>query len=454
MRNMKSRSIRRISVTKLFGMYDYELAVSDSSSETKKLLILYGDNGSGKTTILKLVFHLLAPEDNEGHKSKVAPVPFRRFEIDLHDNTKIWAARSQGRAVGTFSMGIKTGRKKERTVDFVVKEEFSVRPTSRKHDAQIRSFLGFLAELRISLYLLSDDRTLQLAGRDERRPLHYGREVESEWIYMEAETRLRTERHRQIDPEIIAQRLLAQSMRRTQTWIQEKTMLGSSLGESSVNALYNEILSGLISLPRGKKPSPDRSKKSIQRRVKELELQSKQFAKYGLLPEFSGSEIVKAVSLARDSQTEIITNVLNPYLKSLEKKLEALAKIHARVDSFVGIINRFLTNKVLTFDLHTGLTITAANGQPLDPAMLSSGERHLLLLFCNSLVAVDRPSIMMIDEPELSLNIKWQRKLLSSLLECIGDNQVQYVLATHSMELLVQHRQRVMKLENITKSKG
>jgi len=80
--------------------------------------------------------------------------------------------------------------------------------------------------------------------------------------------------------------------------------------------------------------------------------------------------------------------------------------------------------------------------------MLSSGERHLLLLFCNSFVAVDRPSILMIDEPELSLNIKWQRKLIYSLLDCIGESPVQYLFATHSMELLAQHRDKVAKLEN------
>lgn len=71
-----------------------------------------------------------------------------------------------------------------------------------------------------------------------------------------------------------------------------------------------------------------------------------------------------------------------------------------------------------------------------------------MLLFCSTLVAADRPSILMIDEPEISLNIKWQRKLLTSLLGCIGENQVQYVFATHSMEILAQHRDKVCKLES------
>ena len=170
------------------------------------------------------------------------------------------------------------------------------------------------------------------------------------------------------------------------------------------------------------------------------------------MPTFQGREILAAVGDAPSSHLGIIANVLNPYLESLEKKLEALADTHRRVDSLVTVVNRFLTNKLLTFDLHSGLAVTANDGTSLDPPMLSSGERHLLLLFCNSLVAVDRPSIMMIDEPEISLNVKWQRKLLSSLLECIGDSPVQYIFATHSMELLAQHRDRVVKLEDLRKS--
>ncbi|MCK4347239.1 MAG: hypothetical protein KAW47_01350 [Thermoplasmatales archaeon] len=93
MKKIKTRSIRRISVEKLFGMHNYDLSISDGAIAPEKILIFYGDNGSGKTSILKIAFHLLAPEDNAGHKSEVAPIPFKRFEIDLHDDTRIWAER-------------------------------------------------------------------------------------------------------------------------------------------------------------------------------------------------------------------------------------------------------------------------------------------------------------------------------------------------------------------------
>jgi len=445
----RTRAIKRISMKSLFGIYDYDLAISGDASKTEKIFILYGDNGSGKTTILKLAFHLLAPEGSEGHKSTAARIPFEHFEIELQDNTKVYADRPKGQLTGSFSMGIKSTPQKEKRAEFVANEDNIIRPVSKEYDEQINEFLNALSKLDISLYMLSDDRTIHFAGGGRRVPVPFDVEFDNEWIYSKTELPARIQRRYQIDPEIMAQRLLEQSIRRAERWIQGKAMRGSSIGESSIATLYNEILHRLVSQSQDKSLNSTLTKKSIEKQVQKLESQCKEFAQYGLLPKFSGKEILAALSLAPPSHTNTMMNVLDPYLKSLKKKLEAMAEVYRRVDSLVSIINRFLTNKKLVFNLHSGMAITANDGTSLEPAMLSSGERHLFLLFCNSLVAVDRPSILMIDEPEISLNIKWQRRLLNSLLECSGDSPVQYLFATHSIELLAQHRSQVAKLENI-----
>ena len=445
----RTRVIRRISVTNLFGMYDYDLAIPGDTSKTEKIFILYGDNGSGKTTILKLAFHLLAPEDNKHHKSTAAKIPFERFEIELQDNTKVYAARSKGHLTGSFSMGIKSPYQKKKTVEFIADKDNIIRSASKKHDEPVHEFLNALSKLDISLYMLSDDRTIHFAGGNQRVSSPYDIESDNEWIYSEAEFAANIQRFPQIDPEKTAQRLLENSIKRAEKWIQSKAMSDSLIGESSITTLYNEILHRIVSQSRDNSRDSTPTKKSIEKRVKELESQYKEFAQYKLLPEFSGKEILAAVSSVPPSHKSIMMQLLDPYLKSLKKKLEAMAEVYRRVDSFVSIINRFLTSKKLSFNLHSGMTIKSKDGTFLEPAMLSSGERHLFLLFCNSLVAVDRPSILMIDEPEISLNIKWQRKLLASLLECIGNSPVQYLFATHSIELLAQHRGQVAKLENI-----
>ncbi|MEN6317287.1 MAG: AAA family ATPase [Syntrophaceae bacterium] len=452
MNSMTVRSIRCIRVEKLFGHHDYSLCIPEGEKQGSKILILYGDNGSGKTTILKLAFHLLAPEGKEGHRTFVAPIPFRRFEIELMDGTKVIAERLQPQITGSFTMRVKIPRKKEAKIDFISDENFSVKAASEDPNTPIGQFLSILRSLELGLYMLSDDRQIHLAGRSQGRsgPL-IEMDFPDEYDVMDPQTRARRERREGIDPEKTAQYLLLQSMKRAESWIRRRAMLGSSLGESNVNTLYNEILKRLVTLPQAEQIDTISTKQSIEKRVSKLERDCTAFAKYGLMPRFQGKEILAAVSMTLSRNLGIIANVLNPYLESLEKKLEALADIYRRVDSLISVINRFLTNKTLTFDLHTGLTVTANGNTVLTPQMLSSGERHLFLLFCNSLVAVDRPSIMMIDEPEISLNVKWQRTLLSSLLECVGDSPVQYIFATHSIELLAQHKDRVIKLEDLVK---
>ena len=56
--NSPPLSIVSIEVEQLFGRYNYTLSKKDTHNEVdSSLMILYGDNGSGKTTILKLLFH-------------------------------------------------------------------------------------------------------------------------------------------------------------------------------------------------------------------------------------------------------------------------------------------------------------------------------------------------------------------------------------------------------------
>lgn len=446
------RSIKCIKVEKLFGRHDYSLCIPEVEKRGSKILILYGDNGSGKTTILKLAFHLLAPEGSEGHKSIVAPIPFRRFEIELMDGSKVIAERLQTSFIGSYTLRVRIPKKKEVKIDFIADQNFSVKAASEDDKTQLGQILRVLRSLGLGLYLLSDDRRIQLAGRfqDHSSPSN---EIEFPYdeVFIDPETRVRMIRGEVQNPEKIAQNLLSQSIQRAEYWIRRRALLGSSIGESSVNALYNEILKRLVTLPRAEQIDTTSTKQSIEKRVSKLEGECTAFAQYGLMPKFQGKGILAAVNQTPTANLGIIANVLNPYLESLEKKLEALADTYERVNSLVSVINRFLTNKRLTFDLHSGLAVTADDSTALTPQMLSSGERHLLLLFFNSLVAVDRPSIIMIDEPEISLNVKWQRSLLSSLLECVGESPVQYIFATHSIELLAQHGDKVVKLEDLSK---
>jgi predicted ATPase len=177
-----------------------------------------------------------------------------------------------------------------------------------------------------------------------------------------------------------------------------------------------------------------------------MEERSKAFSSLGLVSPFVVGDLVKVIEGAPSNAQTTVASVLTPYLDGVKARLDALQGIQELVAIFVGGINSFFFNKRVSFDLTIGLRIVAKNGARLAPSMLSSGEKQLLLLFCNTITVTDQPTIFIIDEPEISLNVKWQRKLIKALLDLARRSNVQFILATHSLELLSLHRKHVVKL--------
>ena len=69
---------------------------------------------------------------------------------------------------------------------------------------------------------------------------------------------------------------------------------------------------------------------------------------------------------------------------------------------------------------------------PLALEALSSGEQHELVLHYDLLFRV-RPNILvLIDEPELSLHVAWQKRFLPDLLEIVATARFGVLIATHS----------------------
>jgi ABC-type glutathione transport system ATPase component len=69
-------------------------------------------------------------------------------------------------------------------------------------------------------------------------------------------------------------------------------------------------------------------------------------------------------------------------------------------------------------------------GEMLLPYQLSSGEKQMLAILLTVLVEDDQPYVLFMDEPEVSLHIEWQKRLLDLILEL--NPNVQIILTTHS----------------------
>ncbi len=69
-------------------------------------------------------------------------------------------------------------------------------------------------------------------------------------------------------------------------------------------------------------------------------------------------------------------------------------------------------------------------GEVLTPYQLSSGEKQMLIILLTVLVEDDQPYVLFMDEPEVSLHIEWQKRLIDLILEL--NPNVQIILTTHS----------------------
>ncbi len=69
-------------------------------------------------------------------------------------------------------------------------------------------------------------------------------------------------------------------------------------------------------------------------------------------------------------------------------------------------------------------------GEVLLPYQLSSGEKQMLIILLTVLVEDNQPYVLFMDEPEVSLHIEWQKRLLDLCLEL--NPNVQIILTTHS----------------------
>lgn len=444
--NVIINSIHKIFIEKLFGLYSYEIYLKDDKTlDFPNVLILYGDNGSGKTTILNLLYHTLASSSTEGHKTYVANVRFKKFEVSLADNTIIKVERKSKNLIGAFNMTIQKGDKKIANFNFRTDKRLRIRSIlyDNKEIEKYHQLLEELDKLNLAFYFLTDSREF-LGYIFEKETISsdssyfYGSEIESEALIRIGERRIK-----------ISDTLIEQAIDRTERWLILKVNEALSKSELDINKIYIDIITAISKAPNGDITAEKNIDKLIQI-LKRLEKVSKSYSKYLLMSPLKINELINIIKIAPEEVHDSIYDVLYPYADSIAAKLEALKDVYILIEKFINNLNEFFKDKRVEFNINKGIKIYSGESE-LKHNMLSSGEKQLLMLFCNIFPAREHRSVFIIDEPEISLNIKWQRKLIKSLLELIEKSNIQFIFATHSIELLTQFNKNVVKLQNIQK---
>lgn len=105
---------------------------------------------------------------------------------------------------------------------------------------------------------------------------------------------------------------------------------------------------------------------------------------------------------------------------------ERIAKLFEIIDGFFAT-----TGKQVSINSKNKMVFTCGNGnEEIDPEQLSSGEKQLLLILLKVFLKENKPFFLLMDEPEMSLHMEWQKELIGSILE-LNEN-CQIILSTHS----------------------
>lgn len=163
-----------------------------------------------------------------------------------------------------------------------------------------------------------------------------------------------------------------------------------------------------------------------------------------------------AVNEARRShltEERTTSRILSIYLDLLTQRSAKHQESFNKIRDFERSMNLFLDGKTFslnerTFDRpRSGPAVVSANGRAMNMSALSSGERQVVtMIFCASRLAENR-GIFLVDEPELSLHVDWQRSILGEVVRQAEGRQV--IACTHSPEVGADHYEAVQNFDPI-----
>ncbi len=123
--------------------------------------------------------------------------------------------------------------------------------------------------------------------------------------------------------------------------------------------------------------------------------------------------------------SNLVKTLLYKMITELDKEKQLIQSINVLIDTFNSHMS---DNKKLVIKNRSLEVSINEDNHPL--SKLSSGERHLLTFLVTVLVLGENRDFLIVDEPEISLNTLWQRTLLPLMEKLVPNTQI--IVATHS----------------------
>lgn len=403
--------IRQISVRKLFGVFDHTIPLNQG----ERITIIHGPNGYGKTVLLRMIDGFFNEDYAILHNT-----PFDELRLDFTDESYLRLVPDHSNPdVGvTVYFGKSSSKELQSRLQFVAKDRF-VRekpdesvfgvPLSMSTALWVSNIKFYpdpewLIALRSSVnaHLVKTDRLHNfLASKKDKRILLLPDSTD-------IQTSLTVEDYTNE---------LAESIQKTKAKYAE---VSQELDRTfPARLLTTTVSSGLTD-------------EEVQYNWKALSEKRERLIAAGLLDNGHDTD-VEIPSKIEDIAKK---NALSIYLTDTKQKLEVFDNLAAKIDLFQRIIKQRFQYKNMTVGKEQGFAFVTADGHPLSVTRLSSGEQHELVLLYELLFKVAPDSLILIDEPELSLHVAWQSQFLKDLQAIIKLVPLDFLIATHSPDII------------------
>jgi len=445
--------LKRLVVEKLFGTFDYSINLKPEG-----LTILTGPNGYGKTTILRILeeftnknfiyflgLHfkkiellyddfeaIITKNENSDiclqvgdqkttvkaeriYKRIMELLPFRKLENDIWVNQN--HSRTNTRDVLRELAWLFQSERRE--------QHFYARPSRRRLSKRVsfvfQEFLDFLDDTKLSKVLHIETlrllRRIQNDGEDEGR--RYSRGLIRQTYYEEI-----------IDD--YAERLMGIMSDVDAQYAAKSRELDSSYPSRLLNS------------------SDTLSEADFRLRFSKIKETQKLLANYGLS--------IKQADISPDHLSPRFDSsnakALSVYLSDVETKLQVFEQLLNALNLFSESLNsRRFVNKRIVISKDFGLKFITNDDIRLALTELSSGEQHQVVLFFDLLFCTDSSTLILIDEPEMSLHIAWQHDFLAELRKIIAIRKAIAIVSTHSPQIIGNEWSSVYDLYDLEKGK-
>ena len=386
----------------LFELYDHRIDLN----LTDRVTLLHGPNGVGKTSTLGMVDALLRCD--MGYFGRL---PFRRFLLSFEDGTDLELKASgidRERERAELALRRPGGQEKCGLVSLASDADSIAAGVD--YLARSATEDGWI-DVRDGEFLRDRDILLRFGESDPSR------EQTPPWF---DEFSHRTNTHF-----IRAQRLV-----RTSSWDSRRRLAGWFHGGSRVR--HGPSLSQVVECSRDFQERLGRTMADYGRQAQTLDQTFPQRLMSGAdLPQEDHGDLIermiglegkteefKKIGILDETPTPPIEHlgdmdatqrrVMALYVRDTEAKLGVLEDLASRTRALLDNVNGKYRHKRIRLDREDGLVAEGEHGQRLRLDSLSSGEQHELVLHYDMLFRVRPNTVVLIDEPELSLHVEWQ----------------------------------------------